>query len=78
MFDDGYSLSQILTTVTRRQQNSYFQRVIMQVHTDAVMRGIPLSKAMARHPDVFDQKYIATVREDELNGTLDQTLRGLF
>jgi type II secretory pathway component PulF len=33
---------------------------------------------MARHPDVFDQKYIATVREDELNGTLDQTLRGLF
>ena len=76
-FDQGQSLVGMLTDLSARQANPELRQVIEQVNQE-VQAGNPLSRAMAQHPRVFDQDYIATVRQGEVGGDLDQTLKSLF
>jgi len=72
----GTSLIQSLDLIAQQQQNPYFKQVLMQVEA-RVASGYPLSRAMAEHPEVFGQNYLAAVRQGELNGNLDIVLQQL-
>ena len=37
--------------------------------------GYPLSTALGKHPRVFDGPFLAAVRQGEITGTMDETLR---
>lgn len=58
------------------QSSDEFRRVIKQVQSE-VMAGHTLSRALSQHPDVFDERYLVSVRYGEMYGILDETLQRL-
>jgi type II secretory pathway component PulF len=72
--EKGDSLIKCLSTATQKQKNKDFQKVTLDVQ-NRVAKGEMLSRAMAMHPTVFDEKYVVTVRFGEIYGELDVTLK---
>ena len=68
------SLVGSLSGLAQKQDNAVFRQVLTNVQ-QTVEQGHPLSRAMAAHPQVFNAAYVRTVREGEINGNLDVTLR---
>ncbi len=76
LINAGLPLVQALRNVARQTQGKTLRIVVDQVISD-VEAGAPLSKAIAKHPRVFNQVYISLVEAGETSGTLDKSLERL-
>lgn len=76
LINAGLPLVQALRNVASQTQGKQLRIVIDQVIAD-VEAGSALSKALAKHPRVFDQVYISLIEAGETSGTLDRSLERL-
>lgn len=76
MMNAGVSLVRCLT-VLEQQAASYKLKEIIRDLQGQVEAGEALSKAMLRHPKVFNNLFIGLVRAGEVGGVLDETLERL-
>ncbi|MCH7641613.1 type II secretion system F family protein [Patescibacteria group bacterium] len=75
MINAGLPLTESLL-ILRAQLTGASQKVVAQILAD-VEEGVPLSKAMSKHPKVFSKTYIALIKSGELGGVLDKVLARL-
>ena len=70
----GLPLSQSMRTVHEQTQNKSMQQIVQEIIGD-IEGGRSLSDAFSKHPEVFDNVYLALVSAGEASGTLDEALR---
>lgn len=70
----GLPLSQSLNTVMEQTQNKQLQSVVQDISA-SVEGGRSLSDSFAKHPQVFNEVFLALVGAGELSGTLDESLQ---
>ena len=73
LINAGLPLVQSLRSVGDQTTSKPFKIVINQIISD-VEGGSPLSAAMGRHPQVFNQVYVNLIAAGETSGTLDAAL----
>ncbi len=73
MIEAGVSVVGALVTLEEQTDDKYLQEVIADVRSD-VESGVILSKAMGRHPKVFNRLFVSMVQAGESSGTLDAVL----
>src|SRR5919198_786493 len=73
MIEAGVSVVGALVTLEEQTDDKYLAEVIGDVRSD-VEGGVILSKALARHPKVFNRLFVAMVEAGESSGTLDIVL----
>lgn len=73
MINSGLTLLRSLHILADQTDNPVLSSVIDQVRQD-VENGASLSQAMAKHPKVFPQLYVAMVKAGEAGGMLDEVL----
>src|SRR2546430_6894940 len=73
MIAAGVSVVAALVTLEEQTEDKYLTEVIADVRSD-VEGGVILSKALARHPKVFNRLFVAMVEAGESSGTLDVVL----
>ncbi|MGH3101135.1 MAG: type II secretion system F family protein, partial [Thermoleophilia bacterium] len=73
MVQSGMSLLRALYVIEEQTENDKLREVWIAVRKD-VEAGVALSAALERHPDVFNELYVAMVQAGETGGILDQTL----
>lgn len=76
LINAGLPLVQALRNVAGQTQSKPFRVVIDQVITD-VESGSALSKALAKHPRVFNAVFVSLIEAGETSGTLDKSLERL-
>lgn len=76
LLNAGLPLVQSLRSVAGQTTNKPFKVVINQVITD-VEAGLAFSKALDKHPNVFNRVYVSLVAASETSGTLDTGLERL-
>lgn len=76
MIKSGLSVVEALRALAGETTNKKFAGEINDVISD-VKGGMPLSEALAKHPDSFNIVYINTVRSGEKSGKLDEILARL-
>lgn len=69
----GIPLAQSLQTVADQTENKRLKSIAGDIVTN-VEAGATLSDSFAKHPEVFDQVYIALIAAGEASGTLDKAL----
>ena len=74
MVSSGMSLLRALYVLEEQQDNKKLKDAISQVRKD-VEAGLALSDALARHPDIFNELYVAMVAAGETGGILESTLK---
>lgn len=70
----GLPLSQSLNTVMEQTQNKQLQSIVQDISA-SVEGGRSLSESFAKHPQVFNEVFLALVGAGELSGTLDESLQ---
>ncbi|HEX6460464.1 MAG TPA: type II secretion system F family protein [Thermoleophilaceae bacterium] len=73
MISSGMSLLRALYVLEDQAENDKLKEAFSQVRKD-VEAGISLSEALARHPDIFNELYVAMVAAGETGGILEGTL----
>ena len=73
MIEAGVSVVAALVTLEEQTDDKYLREVIADVRSD-VESGVILSKALARHPKVFNRLFVSMVQAGESSGTLDTVL----
>jgi type IV pilus assembly protein PilC len=73
MVQSGMSLLRALYVIEEQTESEKLREVWIEVRKD-VEAGVALSDALARHPKVFNELYVAMVQAGETGGILDQTL----
>src|ERR671915_2102279 len=73
MVHSGMSLLRALYVIEEQTENDKLREVWIEVRKD-VEAGVSLSAALERHPDVFNELYVAMVQAGETGGILDMTL----
>jgi type IV pilus assembly protein PilC len=73
MIEAGVSVVAALVTLEEQTDDKYLQGVIGDVRSD-VESGVILSKALARHPKIFNRLFVSMVQAGESSGTLDTVL----
>lgn len=76
LINAGLPLVQSLRSVAQQTDNKPFKVIINEIITD-VEAGTAFSKALAKHPTVFNRVYISLVAAGETSGTLDSGLERL-
>jgi type IV pilus assembly protein PilC len=74
MVSSGMSLLRALHVLEEQTTNDKLKEVLIETRKD-VEAGISLSDALRKHPDVFNDLYIAMVEAGELGGILEETLQ---
>ncbi|MDX6539780.1 MAG: type pilus assembly protein PilC [Gaiellales bacterium] len=74
MVSSGMSLLRALYVLEEQSSSDKLRDALIQVRKD-VEAGISLSDALRRHPDIFNDLYIAMVEAGELGGILESTLQ---
>ena len=74
MISSGMSMLRALYVLEEQQENPKLKEAISQVRKD-VEAGLALSDALARHPDIFNELYVAMVAAGETGGILEETLK---
>lgn len=72
----GNTLTSSLDNVAEQIRNPKFREIIRQITHD-VQGGMSLSKAVAKHPRVFDNFFVSMVKIGETGGLLDDVLERL-
>ncbi|HMI09340.1 MAG TPA: type II secretion system F family protein [Candidatus Saccharimonadales bacterium] len=70
----GLPLSQSLHTVMEQTDNKRLQAVVEEI-VASVEGGKSLSESFSKHPDVFDNVFLALISAGEASGTLDDSLK---
>jgi type IV pilus assembly protein PilC len=73
MVNSGMSLLRALYVIEEQTENDKLRDIWIDVRKD-VEAGLALSDALRRHPEVFNDLYVAMVEAGETGGILDQTL----
>jgi type IV pilus assembly protein PilC len=73
MVSSGMSLLRALHVLEEQTKSDKLKETLTQVRKD-VEAGISLSDALRKHPEVFNDLYIAMVEAGELGGILEETL----
>jgi type IV pilus assembly protein PilC len=73
LIEAGVSIVSALAILEEQTEDKFLVPVIADVRSD-VESGSILSKALGRHPRVFNRLFIAMVEAGEASGTLDQVL----
>src|SRR3712207_2807520 len=73
MVQSGMSLLRALYVIEEQTENEKLREVWITVRKD-VEAGVALSDALQRHPEAFNELYVAMVQAGETGGILDQTL----
>jgi type IV pilus assembly protein PilC len=73
MVNSGMSLLRSLYVIEEQTENDKLRDVWIEVRKD-VEAGLALSDALAKHPDLFNDLYVAMVQAGETGGILDSTL----
>src|ERR671916_1647616 len=73
MVQSGMSLLRALYVIEEQTESDKLRDVWIGVRKD-VEAGLALSDALKKHPDVFNELYVAMVQAGETGGILDQTL----
>jgi type II secretory pathway component PulF len=72
LFQAQVSALRIFRLLGSEMENPKFQRILNQI-SDDLQAGSSISRALARHPDVFSAFYVSMVSAGEESGTLEQT-----
>lgn len=73
LINAGLPLAQSLRTLSTQTENKAMVSVINDIIT-SIEGGSSLSQAFGKHPNVFDEVYLALIAAGEASGTLDQAL----
>ncbi len=73
MVNSGMSLLRALYIIEEQTENDKLREIWIEVRKD-VEAGLALSDALRKHPDVFNDLYVAMVQAGETGGILDDTL----
>jgi type IV pilus assembly protein PilC len=73
MVNSGLPILRALSILEQQTESKMLAKTIAEIRLD-IERGSALSAAMARHPKVFDNLYVAMVRSGESAGVLEQVL----
>jgi type IV pilus assembly protein PilC len=73
MVSSGMSLLRALYVIEEQTESEKLREIFIEVRKD-VEAGVALSDALQRHPDVFNELYVAMVQAGETGGILDNTL----
>jgi type IV pilus assembly protein PilC len=73
MVQSGMSLLRALYVIEEQTESDKLREVWIEVRKD-IEAGVALSDALKKHPDVFNELYVAMVQAGETGGILDQTL----
>jgi type IV pilus assembly protein PilC len=73
MVDSGMSLLRSLYVIEEQTENEKLKGVWIDVRKD-VEAGLAFSEALQKHPEAFNELYVAMVQAGETGGILDQTL----
>jgi len=73
MIGAGVSVVAALVTLEEQTDDRYLAEIIADVRSD-VEGGMILSRALARHPRVFNRLFVSMVEAGESSGTLDTVL----
>lgn len=74
LIEAGLPLSQSLHTLVDQTQNAHLRSVVQDI-INSVESGHTLHDSFAKHPQVFDQLFLALVSAGEASGTLDESLQ---
>src|ERR671932_2389837 len=74
MVSSGMSLLRALYVLEEQTKSEKLREALQQVRKD-VEAGISLSDALRKHPDVFNDLYVAMVAAGESGGILESTLQ---
>jgi type IV pilus assembly protein PilC len=73
MVQSGMSLLRAMYVIEEQTESDLLREVWIEVRQD-IEAGLSLSDALRKHPDVFNELYVAMVQAGETGGILDQTL----
>src|SRR3954468_3178350 len=73
MISSGMSLLRALYVLEDQAKSDKLKEAMVQIRKD-VEAGISLSDALKRHPDIFNDLYVAMVSAGEVGGILEETL----
>jgi type IV pilus assembly protein PilC len=73
MVNSGMSLLRSLYVIEEQTENDKLREIWVDVRKD-IEAGLALSDALAKHPDLFNDLYVAMVQAGETGGILDSTL----
>jgi type IV pilus assembly protein PilC len=73
MIEAGVSVVAALVTLEEQTDDKYLKEIVSEVRAD-VESGMIFSRALARHPRVFDRLFVSMVAAGESSGTLDIVL----
>lgn len=76
MIGSGVPLVRCLTILQAQAENPTFKKIITQIRTD-VEGGSTFSKALEKHPKVFNNLFCSLVKAGEIGGILDTILERL-
>ncbi|MFQ5480078.1 MAG: type II secretion system F family protein [Thermodesulfobacteriota bacterium] len=76
MLESGLALDRSLSILAELEKNDAFKKVIIEVHKD-IQAGEPFADALEKHPHLFSEIYINTVRAGEAGGSLEIVLSRL-
>ncbi|MFA4995950.1 MAG: type II secretion system F family protein [Patescibacteria group bacterium] len=76
MLKSGLSIIDALESLKEETTNSYFESEISKVMFDT-KGGAPFSKALAKHPDIFNDIYVNMVKSGEESGKIEIVLNRL-
>jgi len=74
MVSSGMSLLRALYVIEEQTESDILREAFVDVRKD-VEAGLSLSAALAKHPDVFHELYVAMVAAGETGGILESTLQ---
>jgi len=76
MLDAGLPLERSLAILAGLEENEAFRKVISSIHNN-ILAGGTFAESLERHPDLFSEIYINTVRAGEAGGSLEIVLARL-
>jgi type IV pilus assembly protein PilC len=74
MVDSGLSISRSLAVLANQVENKFLAQKLKEIRED-IEAGSSLSQALAKHPKVFSNLYVAMVQAGEVGGSIDIVLR---
>jgi type IV pilus assembly protein PilC len=74
MVESGMPILRSLTVLEDQAENDKLREALVDVRKD-VEAGLALSAALAKHPEIFNELYVAMVAAGESGGMLEDTLR---
>jgi type IV pilus assembly protein PilC len=73
MINAGVPIMRCLGVLGDQSSNPKMRKAIQAISTD-VQQGSPLSQAMAKHTECFDELYVSMIEAGETGGVLDEVL----